>query len=63
MQGPHAIWWVKAIEKQLGQLYKHKMWKLILTSKMKPSHQVFEKKWVYKIKQDVNSNVTRFKAR
>ena len=63
MQRPNATQWAKAIEEKLDQLHKNKTWTLILASEMKPGHKALGGKWVYKIKQDVDGNIARFKAR
>lgn len=48
---------------ELDQLHKNETWELIPKSKMEPGHQPLGGKWVYKVKQDVNGNIARFKAR
>ena len=63
MQGPNATQWAKAMEEELDQLRKNKIWELIPASGMKPSHRVLGGKWVYRVKRDVNGNIARFKAR
>ena len=63
MQGPHAAQWAKAMEEELNQLHKNETWVLIPASEMKAGHQALGGKWVYKIKRDVDGNVTRLKAR
>lgn len=49
--------------KELDQLYKNDTWKLVLRDKIKPGHCPLEGKWVYKVKQDVDRNIARFKAK
>lgn len=34
-----------------------------ISNKINISHRIFEKKCVYKVKQDVDGNITLFKAR
>ncbi len=51
------------MEEELNQLHKNETWVLIPASEMKAGHQALGGKWVYKIKRDVDGNVTRFKAR
>ncbi len=63
IQGPNTTKWAKAMAEELDQLHKNKTWTLIPASEMKPGHQALDRKWVYKIKRDVNSNIACFKAK
>lgn len=51
------------IKKKLDQHYKIKTWTLIYRDEIKAGHRALRKKWVYRIKYDVNKNVVYFKAR
>ncbi len=44
-------------------LIDHQTWELILKQNIKSSHCPLKGKWVYKIKREVNNQITRFKAR
>ena len=63
MQGRNGAKWAKAMEEELDQLRKNETWELVHKSDIEPSHRPLEGKWVYKVKRDVNGNITRFKAR
>ena len=63
MQGPNASQWAQAITEELDQLHKNDTWTLVLKDKIEPSHWPLGGNWVYKVKQDVDGNIARFKAR
>lgn len=47
MQGPDATQWAKAMEEELDQLRKNKIWGLIVASQIETKHLVLGRKWVY----------------
>lgn len=51
------------MKKELDQLEATQTWKLISKRDIKLGHKALERKWVYKIKQDVNGDIAQFKAR
>lgn len=63
MQGPNAPQWTQAMTEELDQLYKNDTWKLVPRDEIELSHRPLGGKWVYKVKQDVDGNIARFKAR
>ena len=63
MRGPNAIQWAQVMKEELDQLNKNETWILTVKSEIQLGHQVLGGKWVYKVKQDVNGNITRFKAK
>lgn len=63
MQCPNATQWAKAIEKELDQFMKNETWVPVLKDEIEPGHQLLGGKWIYKLKQDVDGNIVRFKAR
>ena len=63
MQCPNAPKWAKAMEEKLDQLKKNETWILTPKSEIQLGHQPLRRKWVYKIKRDVDGNIVRFKAR
>lgn len=48
---------------ELDQLYKNDTWKLVPRDEIEPGHRPLGRKWVYKVKRDVDGNIARFKAR
>ena len=63
MQGPNASQWVQAMTEKLDQLHKNDTWTLVPKDKIEPGHRLLERKWVYKVKRDVDGNIAKFKAR
>lgn len=63
MQDPNATQVAKTLEKEQDQVCKNETWTLIPAGKMKLRHQALGKKWVYKLKQDIDGNIACFKAR
>lgn len=63
MQGPNITQWVQTMTKELNQLYKNNTWQLVLKDEIELDHRPLERKWVYKVKRDVDGNIARFKAR
>ena len=57
MQGPNSTKWARAMEEELDQLRKNDIWILVLRSEIKPGHRPLGRKWVYKVKWDVNGKV------
>lgn len=52
--------WYKAMVSEMNALRKNETWKLIPRT---PKHNVLSCKWVYKLKQDENGQISRHKAR
>ena len=63
MEGPNSTQWAWAMEEELDQLRKNDTWILVPKSEIKPGHRPLGGKWVYKVKQDVDGKIARFKAR
>ena len=63
MQGPNTSQWVQTMTEKLDQLHMNNIWKLIYKDKIKLGYRPLGRKWVYKVKKDVNDNIARFKAR
>lgn len=63
IQGLNAAEQAKAIEEKLDQLEKNNTQELIYKTDMQLGYQALDRKQVYKVKQDVNDNIVRFKAR
>ena len=63
MQGPYVAKWTRAMEEEFDQLYKNETWTLVHWDEMEAGHRALGGKWVYKVKRDVDENLTRFKAR
>lgn len=63
MKGPNAPQWAQAMTEELDQLYKNDTWKLVQRDEIEPGHRPLGRKWVYKVKRDVDGNIARFKAR
>ncbi|MGB1481629.1 MAG: reverse transcriptase domain-containing protein [Flavobacteriales bacterium] len=59
MNGPQSDEWAKAVKRELKSLREKGVWKVIERTKQKPIGM----KWVFKVKQDENGHVTKFKAR
>lgn len=63
MQGLNYTEQAKTIEEKLNQLGRNKIWDLVYKNNIHLSHQSLRKKLVYKLKHDVDSNITYFKAK
>ncbi len=63
MSRSHAQQWAYAIQEELDQLEKKRTWELVPEQNIKPGHKPFSRKWVFKVKRDVNRDIARFKAR
>ena len=63
MQCPNTSQLAQAMEEDLDQLIKNETWILVSKNEIQPGHRALEGKWVYKVKQDVNGDIERFKAR
>lgn len=51
------------MEEELDQLRNNKTWEIIPASEMELGHRALAGKWVYQVKQDIDGNIIRFKAR
>lgn len=63
MSGPHAQQLSQAIKKKLDELETNQMWELLYKKDIKSCHQLLGKQWVYKVKRDINGDITQFKDR
>ena len=63
MGGPDANRWAQAMTKELDHLEKNATWTLVPRQDMEPGHCALGKKWIYKLKQDADGNIARFKAK
>lgn len=63
IQGSNAAKCAKTMEEKLDQLYKNKTWELVYKNNVEPSYWPLKNKWVYKIKHNVDRNISYFKAR
>lgn len=52
----------QAIKEKLDQLEKNEIQTFISENSIKPGHQPLFKKWIFKIKRDVNGAVVKFKT-
>jgi hypothetical protein len=52
--------WTQAINKELDALKRNKTWELV---KLPPGEKALSNKWVFKIKHDSESKITKYKAR
>lgn len=59
----YALQWTQAMKKEFNFLHNNKTWDLISKEEIEPGDWFLGKKWVYKIKNNINSNIARFKAR
>lgn len=48
--------------KKIDQFHKNNIWQLVPKDKIEPGYCPFGEKYVYKVKRDINGNITRFKA-
>ena len=55
--------WAEAMQQEIQSLIDHQTWELIPKQNVQLGHRPLKEKWVYKIKQGVNNQITRFKAR
>lgn len=60
ISGPEASKWAEAIEDELDAHKKNGTWKIV---PRKSGEKSIDSKWVFKILQDTNGNVSKFKAR
>lgn len=63
MASEHAEKWAKAMKEEMQLLIKHETWDLIPKNDIIPGHRPLKGKWVYRIKQGVDNQILRFKAR
>ncbi len=61
--GAYAQQWSQAMKEEFVQLEVNKTWSLVHRSQIEPGLKHLGRKWVYKVKRDVNGNIARFKAR
>lgn len=61
--GPNTTEWARAMKEKLDQFHKNNIWILMPKSKIELNHCLLGRKWVCKVKQDVDDNIARFKAR
>ena len=59
VNGPQAPEWIASINRELKSLREKGVWKIVKATKQKPIGM----KWVFKVKQDENGHVTKFKSR
>ena len=59
VNGPQSEEWSKSIERELKSLREKGVWKVTKATSQRPIGM----KWVFKVKQDENGNVTKFKSR
>ena len=60
MASPQCSQWREAIKKELDSMKKNHVWRF---ETLPPNRQTVGSVWVFRIKQDANGNVSRFKAR
>lgn len=55
--------WAEALQQEMQSLMDHQIWELIPKQNVEPDTCPLKGKWVYKLKQRVNNQITWFKAR
>ena len=60
MDSPQVHEWVAAMDEELASLKKNEAWEL---TKIPPSRNIIQNRWMFKLKRDSSGGVQRFKAR
>jgi len=60
LNGQNGQRWRKAMQEELNSFYKNSAWTL---TELPEGQKVIDSKWIFKVKKDVEGNVTRFKTR
>ena len=63
MNSSYSNEWSLAMNEEHKSLMENNTWDTVPIETMKLGHIALSGKWVYKLKKDVNGNITRFKAR
>lgn len=58
-KGQDASLWMTAMQEEMESLYKNRTWDLV---PLPQGRKAIANKWVYKIKQDGNDQVERYRA-
>lgn len=51
------------MNKKFDQLYKYNILKLIFHDKIIPSYYLLGRKYIYKVKKDINGNIAKFMSK
>ena len=60
MMSPDSTKWLEAMKSEMRSMYENKVWTLI---DLPNDWRAIENKWIFKIKTDVDSSITIYKAR
>ncbi|XP_074336404.1 putative mitochondrial protein AtMg00820 [Apium graveolens] len=52
--------WREVMQREIEAVEKNGTWKL---TKLEPDHKVINLKWIFKLKQDINGEIQKYKAR
>lgn len=55
--------WADTIKREINSLIDYSIWDLISKADIQPGYKPLKRKWVYKITQGIDNQITRFKTR